>query len=220
MKSQTFVFHKVSDWSWVSGHIGYFLSLSRTTLYLALVAVLLGLVISAPLGVLAVRIRRTYPPLLAVTTVLYALPSLAAFAFLVSFTGLTDTTVLIPLTTYTLAILVRSVADGLSSVPDEVRLAATAMGYRPLRRLVAVEIPAAVPVILAGVRVATVSSLSLATVGALIGVDTLGQLFTAGENAGFLTEIISGVVIVGLWALVLDLVLQGTGRLLAPWARR
>jgi osmoprotectant transport system permease protein len=211
--------HKVGDWQWVFDHRGYFWSLSRTHLYIALVAVLLGLLVSLPLGLLAARIPRTYSTILIITTLLYALPSLAVFAFLVGVTGLTNNTVILPLALYALAILVRSVADGLNHVSEEVRIAATAMGYGPLRRLVGVELPAAVPVIIGGLRVATVASISLVTVGSLIGIGGLGQLFIAGENTDFITEIICGVVIVAFWALLLDGLLLAGGRVLAPWAR-
>ena len=216
----SFVFHKVSGWQWVQDHLGYFWSLSVTHLYLALVAVALGLVVALPLGVLAARVPKAYPPVLAVTTILYSLPSLAVFAFLVGVTGLSDNTVILPLAAYALAILVRSIVDGLNNVPEEVRTAATAMGYRPWRRLVLVEMPAAAPVIVAGLRVATVASISLVTVGSLIGIGGLGQLFIAGENADFPTEIVAGVVIVALWALLFDGLLLAAGRLLSPWARR
>jgi osmoprotectant transport system permease protein len=217
---QTFHFRKVSDWHWVLDHRGYFWSLSRTHLYLALAAVAIGFVVALPLGVLAVRVPRTSAPILTVTTILYALPSLAVFAFLVSITGLTDNTVILPLAAYATTILVRSVADGLRSVPEDVRLAATAMGYGSLRRLVAVEIPTALPVMIAGLRVATVASISLVTVGALIGIGGLGKLFTDGEAADFLTEILAGVVLVLLWALVFDGLLLLAGRALTPWTRR
>ena len=215
----TFHFHKVGDWEWIRNHLGYFGSLTRTTLYIALVAVLLGLLVALALGVLAVRVPRAYEPILAVTTILYAVPSLAVFGFLVGVTGLTDNTVILPLGAYGLAILFRSVTDGLTSVAEEVRISATAMGYGPLRRLVSVELPAAVPVIVGGLRVATVASISLMTVGALIGIGGLGQLFTAGENTDFVTEIGAGIVIVALVALVLDGLLLLAGRLLTPWAR-
>jgi osmoprotectant transport system permease protein len=154
------------------------------------------------------------------TTFIYSLPSLAVFAFLVSITGLSNSTVILPLAGYSLAILVRSVADGLDNVPEEVRIAATAMGYRPMRRLLTVELPAAVPVILAGLRIATVSSISLVTVGSLIGRGALGELFIDGENIGFKTEIICGIVLVAFWAFVFDGLLLLSGRVLAPWARR
>jgi osmoprotectant transport system permease protein len=216
----TFKTKKVGDWQWVFNHRGYFWDLSRTHLYLALVSVLLGLIVALPIGVLAVRVRRSYGPILFITTILYSLPSLAVFAFLVSITGLTNNTVILPLAAYALAILVRSVADGLNNVAEEVRLAATAMGYRPMRRLLTVELPAAVPVIIAGLRVATVASISLVTVGSLIGIGGLGHLFTEGEANDFPTEVYSGVVIVALWALVFDGLLLLSGRWLAPWSRR
>ena len=108
----TFTFQRQSDWQWVASHLSLFWSLSRTHLYLALAAVALGFLVALPLGLLAVRLPRTYPPILAVTTVLYALPSLAVFAFLVGVTGLTDNTVILPLAAYALAILVRSVVSG------------------------------------------------------------------------------------------------------------
>jgi osmoprotectant transport system permease protein len=161
-----------------------------------------------------------YGPVLAVTTLLYSIPSLAVFAIFVSITGLTNKTVILPLAVYALAILVRSVVDGLNSVPDEVRIAATAMGYRPLRRLLTVELPASVPVLIAGLRISTVASISLVTVGSLIGIGGLGQLFIEGEDIGFMTEVISGVVLVAFWALLFDGLLLFSGRLLAPWSRR
>jgi osmoprotectant transport system permease protein len=215
----TFTFHKQSDWQWVTSHFSLFWSLSRTHLYLALAAVALGFLVALPLGLLAVRLPRTYSPVLAVTTVLYALPSLAAFAFLVGVTGLTDNTVILPLAAYALAILVRSVASGLRNVPEQTRTAAVAMGYRPLRRLLTVELPIAIPVIIGGLRVATVSSISLVTVGSLIGIGGLGQLFITGENSDFLTEVAAGVVIVAFWAVLCDGLWLLAGHVLAPWTR-
>lgn len=215
-----FVFKKVGSWQWVLNHLHTFWALSGTHLYIALVAVLIGAVLAVPVGVLASWVPSTYGPILAVTTLLYSLPSLAVFALLLSVTGLTDNTVIIPLAVYAMVILVRAVADGLSSVPEEVRLAATAMGYGPLRRLLSVELPVALPVMVAGLRIATVASISLVTIGALIGIGGLGQLFIAGENAAFPTEIWSGVVLVVFWALLLDGLLLFGGRLLTPWARR
>jgi osmoprotectant transport system permease protein len=217
---RTFTYHKVGDWAWLRSHIPLFWSLSRTHLYLALAAVVLGFLVALPLGALAVRAPKTFIGVLSLTTVLYAVPSLAIFAFLVGVTGLTDTTVILPLAVYALAILVRSVADGLTGVPDEVRLAATAMGYRPLRRLWTVELPVAIPVIVAGLRVATVASISLVTVGSLIGIGGLGQLFIDGANSEFVTEIVAGVVIVTVLAALCDGLLILGGYLMAPWARR
>jgi osmoprotectant transport system permease protein len=216
---QTFTFQKQGDWQWVTSHFSLFWSLSRTHLYLALAAVALGFLVALPLGLLAVRLPRTYPPILAITTVLYALPSLAVFAFLVGVTGLTDNTVILPLAAYALAILVRSVVGGRRKVAEQTRTAAVAMGYRPVRRLLSVELPIAVPVIIGGLRVATVASISLVTVGSLIGIGGLGQLFITGENSDFLTEVAAGVVIVAFWALLCDGLWLVAGYLLAPWNR-
>jgi osmoprotectant transport system permease protein len=213
-------FHRLTDWQWVRNHIGYIWSLSQTHLYLALISVLIGLVLAVPLGVLAVRVRWIYGPLLAITSILYTIPSVAAFAILLTVTGLSNTTVIIPLSAYALALLIRSVIDGLKNVPVEVRIAATAMGYGPYRRLLTVELPAAIPVITAGLRVTTVSSISLVTVGSLIGIGALGQLFIAGENTDFVTEIIVGIVVVAFWALIFDLLIILAGRYLTPWTRR
>jgi osmoprotectant transport system permease protein len=213
-------FHKISDWQWVLNHIGYVWSLSQTHLYLALVSVVIGLAIALPLGVLALRYPVIYGPLLAITTILYTLPSLAAIAILITITGLTDTTIIIPLSVYAVALLIRSVVDGLRNVSEEVRIAATAMGYKPFRLLITVELPAAIPVIAAGLRVATVSSISLVTVGSLIGKGALGQLFTAGENTDFITEIIVGIVVVAFWALLFDGLIVFGNWMLTPWARR
>jgi osmoprotectant transport system permease protein len=217
-----FVLHstKLSDWGWIDHHVGFFWSLSRTHLYIALVSVLLGLIVAVPIGVLAVRVPKTYGPILTITTILYSLPSIAVFAFLVGITGLTDNTIILPLAAYASALLVRSVVNGLKDVPDEVRIAATAMGYRSFRRLVSVELPTATPVIIAGLRIATVSSISLVTVGSLIGIGALGELFEQGEAANFQTEVIVGVVLVAFWAFVCDGLLLVGGRALTPWIRR
>lgn len=217
--TQTFQFKKVGNWQWVLNHIGYFWSLSQTHLYLALVSVLIGLIVSLPIGVMAARRPRTYAPVLTTSTILYSLPSLAVFAFLVGITGLSNETVIIPLSVYAATILVRSVADGVRAVPEEVRLAATAMGYGSLRRLVGIELPTALPVIIAGLRIATVASISLVTVGAIIGIGGLGQLFIAGENSDFITEVLCGVVLVLLWAIVCDGAILAGGWALTPWAR-
>lgn len=210
---------KLSDWQWVTANRHLIETLSRTHLYVALVSVLIGLAVALPLGILASQVRRAYAPILVFTTFVYALPSLAAFAFLLNYTGLSDWTLILPLAFYALAILVRSVADGLNNISEEMRIAATAMGYRPLRRLLTVELPAALPVVIAGMRVATVASISLVTVGSLIGIRSLGQLFTEGLDNNFMPEVVTGLVIVAAWAILFDLLLVLVGWLLAPWAR-
>ena len=206
-------------WSWVPGHLGLIWQLTLENAYLGLVPPLLGLVIAVPLGIVCVRWGWLYPPVLSGTSIVYAIPSLALFVALIPYTGLTDTTVIIPLTLFSLCILVPAVVDGLRSVPEPVRQAATAMGFGTLRRLVQVELPVAAPIVIAGLRVATVSSISLASVGQLIGVSSLGYLFTDGLQRDFPTEIIVGMACVIILAFAADLALQGVRRLLTRWQR-
>jgi osmoprotectant transport system permease protein len=187
--------------------------------YLALLPVLFGLVISLPLGIVCVRFGWLYPPVLGLTSVLYALPALALFVALIAYTGLSDTTVIIPLTVYAVSVIFPNVVDGLRSVPEPVRQAAVAMGFGAWRRLVTVELPIATPVVMAGLRIASVSSISLVSVGSLIGIGGLGYLFTDGEQRSFTTEIVWGIVLIVVLALVTDLVLVLTRRLLTPWQR-
>ena len=188
--------------------------------YLGIVPALLGLVISVPLGIACARWKWLYPPVLSGASILYALPSLALFIVLIPYTGLTDTTVIIPLTLFSLCVLVPNVVDGLRSVPEHVRQAATAMGFGALRRLVQVELPIAVPVVIAGMRVAVVSSISLASVGQLIGVSSLGYLIIDGYQRDFLTEILVGGGLIIALALVCDVVLVLLRRVLTPWRPR
>lgn len=207
-------------WGWLGDHLGLFGDLTVEHLKLSLLPVLFGLIVSVPLGVLCARWRWVYPPVLTVANILYSVPSLAMFLVLLDFTGLTIWTVVIPLTLYTLSVLVPNVVDGLRQVPDHTRQAAIAMGYTPLRRLVAVELPIAVPVIMAGVRVATVSNISLVSVGALIGIGGLGSLFKQGFDLQFTTPVFAGIVLIIVLAVVFDLVLVLLQRLLTPWSTR
>jgi osmoprotectant transport system permease protein len=201
------------DWSAVPTYIWESVKLGVTP-------ALLGLIISVPLGIACVRWKWLYPPVLSGASILYALPSLALFIVLVPYTGLTDTTVIIPLTLFSLCVLVPNVVDGLRSVPEHVRQAATAMGFGALRRLVQVELPIAVPIVIAGLRVAMVSSISLATVGQLIGVSSLGYLIIDGYQRDFLTEILVGGGLIIALALVCDVLLVLLRRVLTPWRPR
>lgn len=190
--------------------------------YLAIVPLILGLLLAIPLGWLARRVRWLRTPIVASSGLLYTLPSLAVFILLPGLIGtqiLDPLNVLIAMTVYTIALLVRTVVDGLDSVPQEVRLAATAMGYRGLRRFAAVELPLAVPVITAGLRVAAVSNVSIVSVAAIIGVQQLGSLFTDGFNRAFLAPIVVGLVACVALALFLDLLIVWGSRVLTPWAR-
>lgn len=207
------------DWEWVARNTDVIAGLLTDHLVMSVVPVTAGLAVALPAGLACARWARLYPPVLAATSLLYALPGIALFVVLVAFTGLTRTTVIIPLTLYTLAVLVPAVADGLRAVPDHVRQAATAVGYSPLRRLLTVELPIAVPVVMGGLRVATVSNISLVSVGALIGVGGLGQLFTRGAQLSFATPIIVGIVLTIVLAMLADGLLLLAQRLFTPWAR-
>jgi osmoprotectant transport system permease protein len=156
---------------------------------------------------------------LAFTGVLYTIPALAAFALLLPVTGLSRTTALIPLTTYTLLILVRNVVEGLDGVPDDIKDAADGMGYGRFRRLVRIELPLAVPAIMAGVRIATVTVIGLAAVAGLLAIPSLGNLIYIGQNRPIRTAITVGIVLSVALAVTADLVLAAIQRLLTPWTR-
>jgi osmoprotectant transport system permease protein len=208
-------------WSWVTGHTDVIRAALIEHVELALVAVVAGLVVSLPLGVAAVRWRRLRSPVLMAEGVLYAIPSLAAIVLLGPWTGyLTRTTVAIPLTGYTLLILTRNVVTGLEGVPEEVRESATGMGYSPTRRLLRVELPLALPTIIAGIRIATVSTIALVTIGFVAGHGGLGELINDGIQAYVdYTPLTVGIVLTVALALAADLLLLLAQRLLTPWAR-
>jgi osmoprotectant transport system permease protein len=206
-------------WSWIPGNGPLIWQLTQENIYLGVVPALYGLVLSLPLGILAARWRWFYPPVLTVTNILYAVPSLALFIALIPTFGLTNTNVVVALTVYSLCVILPNVVAGLRSVPEDVRQAATAVGYGPLRRLVTVELPLAAPVIIGGLRVGVVSSISLASVGQLIGVSSLGYLFVDGEQRSFPTEIYVGIVLVIALALACDLVLVAFRWAATPWMR-
>ena len=207
---------------WVSGNLPQIRDLTLEHLFFALPPVVIGLVLAVPLGWLANRTRVGRTLMINIAGLLYTVPSLALFVLLPPILGtriLDASNVIIALTVYTLALLVRTVADALTAVPQVVVNAATAMGYGPLRRFAAVELPLSVPVILAGLRVAAVSSISLVTVGALLGFGGLGKMFTDGFQRGIPVEIVTGIVLVLLLALVIDGLLLLLGRVLTPWDR-
>ena len=207
-------------WSWVSSNGALIWHLTWENIKLGVLSSLYGLAISLPLGIVAARWRWFYPPTLTVVNVIYAIPALALFIALIPSLGLTDTNVIVALTLFSLCVILPNVVAGLRGVPAPVRQAATAMGYGPLRRLVLVELPLAVPVIIAGLRVGVASSISLATVGQLIGVSSLGYLFIDGLQRSFPTEIYVGIVLIIALAVACDLVLVGIRRLLTPWMAR
>ena len=207
-------------WDWFWRHLPDFEARLVEHVQLTVIAVVIGVVIAAPLAVAAYRWRRLRDPVLAIGGLLYTIPSLALFAFLVPFTGLTVLTSEIGLVSYTLLILLRNMVVGLDGVPEEVRDAARGMGYRPLAMLLRVEVPLATPAILAGIRIATVTTIGLVTVTALIGQGGLGQLINQGLIGDFKTPLVVGTVLSIVLALAADLGLAGVERALTPWARR
>lgn len=208
--------------TWFLGHVPQVLGLLLTHAVLAVIPLVVGLALAIPLGWLARRYRLLRTPLVAGTGLLYTIPSLALFILmpLVLGTGILDPlNVVVALTVYTVALLVRTVADGLAAVPDDVLQAATAMGIGRGRRFFGVELPLAVPVIAAGLRVAAVSNVSIVSVAALLGIAQLGSLFTDGFARNFLDPIIVGIVACMVLALALDLAILAVSRAVTPWLR-
>lgn len=196
-------------WYYAQQHIRY-----------TVIAVAIGTVLAIPLSLLAVRAPRTYPALLAATNAIYAIPSIALFVLLSPWLGfVNDRPIVVAMTLYTLVILVRNIVESIRSVPESVLRSADGMGYRPLRRFFAVELPLAVPGIVAGLRLAVVSTVSLISVGALVGRGGLGRLFKDGRDRHIVVELWSGVAAVVAIALVLDALMVLAGRVATPWMR-
>jgi len=208
--------------NWVVDNLALIGELSVVHLRQSLIAVVIGFVLSLPLGWVAWRYRLLRGWVIVATGLLYTIPSLALLVIVpavLGYSAISEFNLIVGLTIYAIAILVRGVADGLDSVDPGVRQAASAMGFGGTRRFWTVDLPLAGPVILAGVRVAVVSTISLATVGALIGVTNLGYLFTNGHQRRITAEVLAGVVAVVVIALIIDLLLVWVGRRLMPWSR-
>ena len=208
--------------NWVSNNLGLILELTGVHLRQSIIPIILGFVLSLPLGWVAWRFKLVRGPIILLTGLLYTIPSLALLILLPSVVGYSprsEANLVVALTIYAIAILVRAVSDGLDSVDDDVRQAATATGFAPFRRFWAVEFPLAGPVILASLRVTAVSTISLATVGILIGIRNLGYLFTNGLDRRIIAEVFAGIIAVVVIALVIDLLLLLAGRALMPWTR-
>lgn len=188
-------------------------------LQITVLSVTLGLVLALPLAVIARRFTRLKVGILGLSTALYTIPSIALFPILVVFTGITMTTVVIGLALYTLTILVRNTLTGLEAVPDDVRESATGLGYGSTRLLLRIEFPLALPVIMAGLRVATVSTVALTTVGALLSYGGLGELLLDGVQNDFKAEIFAASVLCVALALALDVLLLAAQWLMTPWTR-
>jgi osmoprotectant transport system permease protein len=207
-------------WDWVSSHGDDIAAATRQHVELTLIAVGIGLLLSFPLALLARRWRWLQSPILSSTGILYTIPSLALFAMLVPWTGLSRTTSEIGLVSYTLLILIRNILAGLDGVPRDAREAARGMGFSAARQLLRIELPLALPVIVAGIRIATVTTIGLVTVTALIGQGGLGQLILDGLTRNFRTPLVVGSVLSIALAVAADVGLAGVQRWVTPWARR
>lgn len=208
--------------TWTSRNWPYVLELTGMHLVQSVLPLLLGALIAIPVARLAARNRRLRPVFVTGSSLLYTIPSLTLFVVLPLLLGTQITSVvnvIVALTIYVVAILVRSSVDAFESVDHDVLQASTAMGYRPLRRFTSVELPLAVPVLVAGLRVASVSNISMVSVGAVIGVQSLGTLFTDGLRRSILEEIAVGIVLTVVLAVLIDLVLRGAGHALTRWQR-
>jgi osmoprotectant transport system permease protein len=207
-------------WDWAFDHLPDIGRRLVEHLELTAIAVVVGFVIAFILSLAIRQVPWLYSPVTWVTGVLYTIPSLALFALLIPFTGLSIVTAEIGLVGYTLLIIIRNVVAGLDAVPADVRDAAKGMGFSPARQFWRVEFPLALPAIIAGVRIATVTTIGLVTVTALIGKGGLGSLIYDGLTRDFKTPLTVGAVISVLLAIMADSLLVGVQRLLTPWARR
>ncbi len=208
--------------TWVSDHIGQILSYAGQHALLAGIPLLLGLLIALPLGWTARRYTRFYGIILAVSGLLYTIPSLALFILMPLILGtriLDAANVYVAMTVYTVALLVRTVADGLGAVPDATRQAATAMGFKGPRRFIRVELPLAVPVIAAGMRVAAVSNVSIVSVASLVGFPQLGFFLIEGYQRNFPLEVFVGIVGCLVLALLFDVAIRAGSWAATPWQR-
>jgi osmoprotectant transport system permease protein len=210
------------DWAWVGDHLDELAYRTVQHLYLTAIAVVVGFAISFVLAVWSIRRRAVYPPIAALAGILYTIPSLALFAALVPVTGLRSiVTAEFPLVAYTLLIFLRNIVSGFDAVPGDVLEAADGMGYTSRRRLWSVELPLAIPLVIAGIRLATVSTIGLVTITGILG-DSLGGLgffiFEAYRRS-FLTETLMGAVPLMVLAVIADVVLVRVQRRLTPWNR-
>lgn len=214
---------KIVDWEWISENFWEdIVPALQGHVFLSSVSVAIALAIALPVGVMVSRYRTAYPPVAFVTGLLYSIPSLALFGILISIPGITigPTPVIIALVAYSLLVLIRNTVAGLDSVPPETVDAARGMGLTSGQILLRVELPLALPVIVAGIRIATVTIIGIATIGAYIAGGGLGKMIFDGINRSFPTMIITGAVLATLLAIFADLMLLLLERRLRPWARR
>lgn len=208
------------DWSWIARNYPVVIDRSVEHLFLTAAPMALGATIAFPLALIAVRWPRLYSPLLGTSGVLFTIPSLALFGAMVPITGLSSWTAIIPLTVYTLLVLLRNMVEGLRSVDSDVLEAAEAMGYQRPRRILTVELPLALPIMFAGMRIATVTTVGLVTISVMVGQGGLGRLILDGAQRSFPTPLLVGIAATIVLAVGADLLLLGVQRLVTPWTRR
>jgi osmoprotectant transport system permease protein len=207
------------DWGWIGDHLGALAYRTVQHIELAGIALLLGFAISFALALVALRQRRLYGPISALAGIFYTIPSLAVFSAFVSITGITLVTVEIPLVMYTFVIFIRNIVAGFDAVPDDVLDAANGMGYTGRQRLTSVELPLAIPLIVAGLRLASVSTIGLVTITSILG-DSFGGLgFFIKERPFFTTEVLVGAVPSIVLAVVADVLFARIQRRLTPWSQ-
>lgn len=207
---------------WFLANSGMVFGLAGQHVVLAVVPMVLGLLISVPLAQLARGNRILRTVVATGSSLLYTIPSLALFIILPPVLGtriLDPLNVVVALTIYAVALLVRAAMDAFDSVDEDMRLAATAMGFTPAARFLRIDLPLSLPVLFAGLRVVSVSNISLVSVAALLGVGNLGMLFTDGLQRTFITEVVVGIIGILVLALLMDAVLVLLERLLTPWTR-
>jgi osmoprotectant transport system permease protein len=215
MRDEPFV-----DWGWVGDHLAEIRAATFEHLRLTLLAVVIGLVTAGVLSFCGLRWRRTLTPITAVTGVIYTIPSLALFTLLVPVFGLGSiVSAEVALVGYTLLILIRNIVAGIDGVDPSIRDAATGMGFTPRQRLLRVELPLALPAIIAGIRIATVTTVGLVTVTGVIGLGGYGDFINSGLKRQFNTEVVLGGGLAVVMAVTLDLLLLGLERLCTPWRR-
>jgi osmoprotectant transport system permease protein len=208
--------------TWVSSNLDQLLALALNHVALALPAIIVAVVVAVPIGLLASRKPKIGRPFLSAATVLYAVPALPMLIVIPLIFGTplrSNATMVIALSVYGVALLVRTAEDAFTSVDPEVRDAAIAMGESPRSVFWRVDLPLSLPVLISGIRVVAVSTIALVTIGALIGVSGLGTLLTDGFQRGIMAEVVTGVVATMLLAVIVDGLILGLGRLLTPWRR-
>jgi osmoprotectant transport system permease protein len=207
------------DWEWIGRNTSQIVDRTWEHLYLTLVSVALGILISLGLTASILRWRRSYAPITLVAGILYTIPSLALFAALIPVVGLNATNAIIALTSYTLLILVRNFVAGIDGVPEATLEAADGMGYTRTARFWRMEVPLAMPVIIAGIRIATITTVGLVTVSVVLGLGGYGFFIYRGFQARQITQTLVGLVLSIVLATLLDFLFIGLRRWLTPWAR-